>query len=108
MIATGHLIVIHDEEHDHYQLCRVIEPLTKRLYMVQSLCPHCGSQHHEQVTRRFVLDIKMLAEQHSEWGPRGEIFESWEQFQEAFGPSDGDHDDETEAGPEPAPTPAVH
>jgi hypothetical protein len=97
----GHFIVINDADHDRFQVCRVVEKLTKQLYLVASVCADHGKPNGVGM---FVLDIKMLAETHEEWGPRGQIFETWEQYHAFFGDGPGD---DADAVAEPAPV-AVH
>lgn len=85
MLKPEWFVVVSDHDHDRYQLCKVVSALTKRLYLVDIVCPDHGAPTRFGMT---VLDIKILAERHPEFGARGQIFETWEQYLEFYEPSD--------------------
>lgn len=100
MLEPGYIIVISNRDHDYYSVSRVVERLTKRLYLVVMCCPEHAEPNGNGM---FVLDVRLLSERHEEYGPRGQIFETKEQFLEYF---ERIADDAEEAPS--TPSPAVH
>lgn len=80
MIEAGHYILVNSADHDCFQVCRAVSRLTRRRYLVASVCPDYGEPNGLGM---YVLDVRTLAQEHQEWGSRGRVFETWEQV-EAF------------------------
>jgi hypothetical protein len=93
VIEAGYYIVVNSPGHEHLHVCRVVNKLTRRLYLVASVCPDHGEQNGLGM---FVLDVKLLAEEHPEYGPRGRVFETWDQVETFLHLGE---DDETEREP---------
>jgi hypothetical protein len=93
----GHFVKINDATGQYWSLARIVEQLTNRLYLVQSLTPETGEPND---LGRWVLDIKMLSAWTDDYGPRGRIFETFLALQECIGEAEPD---EPAAAPE-----AVH
>jgi hypothetical protein len=75
----NYYIQIDDEDHKHWTLCRVVDQLTERLYLVRSLDPRTGEPNKAGM---WVLDVEMLAQVTDQYGPRGRIFETYLALQE--------------------------